>query len=332
MPLLLAMPEPERSLPLMTVADAAAAMPEAEVTKSPTRTTPTAAATSRPNASSQSMPIKQQSNTVIASNVLTSTAIATTALTTTAAVTGALAGTMLTAMAPSSAAIRTAATTGVNSQITDERGSVTSPHHHSTVGVVSSNYVVNEIATASSSKPDGANAADADNINGSVFGGRYDGVSDTSSNRHHRRHLNGNSHQANNCDDYGGDDNDGHDGGDKVNCYASGTRSPLWHGSGKQISPAAPTALTSTTACWHGCYSPTRHRENESSISADGVTTAPSPHYPQIHVKQEFLQTQYMQDEDEVAHGDEERTNDNGQTVHTAQAAPVKQGMYGNVL
>ncbi|XP_039952740.1 uncharacterized protein LOC120769684 [Bactrocera tryoni] len=326
MPLLLAMPEPENSLSLMTVADVAAAMPVAEVTKSPTRTTPTVAATSRPNAASQSMPIKQQSNTVLASNVLTSTAIATTALTTTAAVTGALAGTMLTAMAPSSTAIRTAATTGVNSQITDERGSVTSPHHHSTVGVVSSNYVVNEIATASSSKPDGANAADADNINCSVFGGRYDGVSDTSSNRHHRRHLNGNSQQANNCDDdYDDVNNDGHDDGDKVNCYASGTRSPLWHVGDKQISPAAPTALTSATACWHGCYSPTRHQENESSISADGVTTAPSPHYPQIHVKQEFLQTQYMQAEDEVAHGDEERTNDNRQTVHTAEAAPVKQ-------
>lgn len=321
MQLLLAIPESERSLSLI-----ATSMPEAGVTTSPTLIAPTAAATTWPNAPSQCVPIKQQSNTVIASNVLTSKTITTTALTTTAAVAAALAGTMLTAVAPSSAAIRTAASTGVNSQITAESGSVTSLHHHSTVGVVSSNYVVNEIATASSSKADRANAAVVDNINCSVFGGRYDGVSDTSSNRHHRRHLNGNSQQANNCDD---DDNDERgeqneqDDGGKVNCYASGTRSPPC-GSDKQTS--APTAS------WHGCYSPTRYQENESSISADGVTTAPSPYYPQIHVKQEFLQTQYIQDGDEVAAGEEERTNDNDQTVHTAQASSVKQGMYGNVL
>ncbi|XP_054083218.1 uncharacterized protein LOC105209669 [Zeugodacus cucurbitae] len=337
MPLLLAMPEPERSLSLMTVAAAAAAaaatMPEAEVTTSPNLIVPTVAAATRPHASTQSEPIKRQSNTVIASNVLTSTsttaAIATTTLPTTA-------GTMLTAMAtsaPSSAAIRTAATTGVNSQITAESGSVSLPHHHSTVGVVSSNYVVNEIATAGSSSPSKAgraHAADADNINCGLFGGRYDGVSDTSSNRHHRRHLNGNSQQGNNCDD----NNDNDDDGDKVNCYDPGTRSPLCHGSDKQTSDSAasiaPTSATVATACWRGCYSPTRQQENESSISADGVTTAPSPHYPQIHVKQEFLQTQYMrdEDEDEAADGEEKRTNDNDQTVHTthnAHTAPVKQ-------
>ncbi|CAD6998361.1 unnamed protein product [Ceratitis capitata] len=374
------MPEPERSLPTMAVATTAVAMPEAEVTTAAARIAPIMAATRRPTleSSSQVMPIKQ---TTASADIATTTTITSESLvgTTSTTVATALANaTMLTAIRTEQqnsgattgemgtpdvlAAITT--TTGVNGQITVAFGggasSTSPPHHHSTPvgGVVNSNYVVNEIATATSRQAAAENEATnafeaADNISFSVFGGRYDGVSDTPSSQHHRRHLNGNSQPANsNCGQLvrdSGDDGDGDGDGSNVNCYALSNGSAACHSRVKQTSDssvnsvlAAPSAPLAPAICLNGYYSPTRHHlANESSISADRVTTAPPPppsqqqlYYPQIHVKQEFiLQTQINRDEDAGADADEAESlaedagqpNDNDETGYAT--ATVKQGM-----
>ncbi|XP_067625361.1 uncharacterized protein [Eurosta solidaginis] len=156
------MPGPERSLPLNELR-------EAEMTTSPILDAPILAA-SRPNASNNSITIKQQSNTVITATT-TKTITAITAIDLAATTTSPAKPMLETTAGPAACeTIRTAAvvdttttTTGVNIQITVKSGGVTSPHHHSTTdGVFNSNYVVNEIATAGN-KIEADNVENADN-------------------------------------------------------------------------------------------------------------------------------------------------------------------------